>query len=338
MIGLAKLEPGVGHVALADRVEPAAGPANVVLEVAATGICGTDLHIEQGEYGCVPPVTLGHEVCGTVVATGDGVDGAWLGRRVVTETYFSTCETCLYCRSGRRNLCAERRSIGTHVDGGFAPLVTVPARGLHRIGDGVSDAAAALVEPLACVCNALLSPPRVEPGAAVLVSGPGPIGLLAAQLARLAGADVVVRGAARDGTRLAIADALGFRTVVVGGEPPHWDDGSTRSTVTIECSGSDAGIRAAFEETAPAGHIAQIGLRGADVAIPIDLVSFRELTVTSGMASTPASWIEAVRLVESGGIHLEPLVSGVGSLDEWSDLFAATRAADGAKFVIDPRR
>lgn len=309
-----------------------------MLEVHAAGICGTDLHIEQGEYGCVPPVTLGHEVCGTVALLGEGVDPAWLGRRVVIETYFSTCESCVSCRTGRRNLCAERRSIGTHVDGGFAPRIAVPARNLHSVPETVGDAAATLVEPLACVCNALLSPPRVEPGATVLVSGPGPVGLLAAQVAALAGGEVVVRGAPRDGARLRIAEELGLCTVVVGGEPARWSGGRDRPDVTVECSGSDGGIRAALEETRPGGHVVQIGLRGADVAVPVDLVSLRELTVTGTMASTTPAWLRAVGLVASGEIRLEPLVGEIGPLEAWERLFAATRDAAGGKFVIDPRR
>ncbi|MGI8973774.1 MAG: alcohol dehydrogenase catalytic domain-containing protein, partial [Gaiella sp.] len=337
MIGLTKIEPGSGHVGLAERDEPQAVPGMVVLEVLGTGICGTDLHIERGEYECRAPVTLGHETCGRVIAVGNGVDGAWIGRRVVTETYFSTCEACPYCLAGRRNLCAERRSIGTHVDGGFAPRLCVPARNLHVVSDEIDDAAATLAEPLACVCNSLLSPPVVEPADAVLVIGPGAIGLLAAQVARLAGGRVVVRGIPGDAVRLALAESLGFATSVVGDrQEPSWL-GASRPNVTIECSGSEPGIRYALERTAPAGRIVQIGLRGADVTVPIDLISFRELTVTSGMASTPASWIEAMRLLEHGLVELETLVSGIAGLDDWEQSFARTRRAEGLKFVLDPR-
>src|SRR6266576_1983722 len=99
--------------ALAERPEPAALPGHVVVDVTAAGICGTDLHIHDGEYPAVPPVTMGHEVSGVVAELGDGVDTSWLGARVVTETYFSTCGDCRWCRAGRPNLCRERRSIGT---------------------------------------------------------------------------------------------------------------------------------------------------------------------------------------------------------------------------------
>jgi len=155
VLGVAKLEPGPGHVALAERPEPSARPGHVVLDVTAAGICGTDLHIEDDEFPSRPPVTLGHEVSGVVGEVGEGVDGHWLGARVVTETYFSTCETCAWCRSGRRNLCPQRCSIGSAADGGFAPRVEIPVGNLHRIPDWLDGTAAAMMEPLACCCQSL---------------------------------------------------------------------------------------------------------------------------------------------------------------------------------------
>src|SRR5215216_3357075 len=105
MLGLAKLAPGPGHIGLTERA-PAEVPAGCVrLAVRAAGICGTDLHIEAGEYPSVPPVTMGHEVCGVVEALGPGADAAWEGQRVVSETYYATCGTCALCRAGRPNLC-----------------------------------------------------------------------------------------------------------------------------------------------------------------------------------------------------------------------------------------
>ena len=231
MRGLTKLAPGAGNVGLAERPErePEAGEA--LLEVRAAGICGTDLHIEAGEYPSVPPVTMGHEVCGVVLV--------WRrisrGRASSRETYFSTCRTCDFCLAGRPNLCLERRSIGTHVDGAFAPRLVVPLANLHPVPDWLPDHAAALTEPLACVCNALFDPPVVAPGDEVLVLGPGAIGLLAAQAVRAAGGRVTVVGTERDGARLELARRLGFEAVsgesVVATQSPF--------DVVVECSGSE---------------------------------------------------------------------------------------------------
>ena len=331
MIGLAKLASGEGHVDLAERPSRAAGPGEVALDVHAAGICGTDLHIWLGEYDSVPPVTMGHEVCGTVSALGEGVDPAWAGARVAVETFFSTCGVCPYCRAGKLSVCAQRRSIGTHVDGGFAPRLVLPARNLHRVPDALPDAAAALSEPLACVCNSLLDPSAVSPGDDVLVVGPGAIGLIAAQVARAGGGRVIVRGAERDGPRLALAGELGFETSVAG------RDALPSADVVVECSGAGPGIGDALHAARRRGRIVQMGLRGADVTIPYDLICFHELTVTAGFASNPASWRRAMALLAAGAVALEPLVTEVVPLRDWRRAFDASRAGEGVKFVLDPR-
>ncbi len=331
MRGLTKLAAGPGRVGLAERDEPSAAPGHVVLEVVATGICGTDLRIQDGEYPSVPPVTMGHEVSGVVAELGAGVPGDWLGARVVTETYFSTCGECAHCRAGRINLCLERRSIGTHVDGGFAPRLHVPLRNLHRIPDWLDGPVASLMEPLACVCHSLLDPARVEGGEDVLVTGPGPIGLLAGQVARASGGRVHVRGAPRDGVRLAQAEALGF-------EVSTTDDGPVEADVVVECSGAQAGIASAIESARRGGRVVQIGLAGKPVTVPFDLICFHELTVTSGFASTPVSWGRALELVSERRVELEPLLSEIVPLTGWERAFAATRAGEGIKYALDPTR
>jgi L-iditol 2-dehydrogenase len=339
VIGLAKLAPGSQNVGLVERPEPVVSSGHVVLAVEAAGICGTDLHIVDDEFRSSPPVTMGHEVCGIVVEVGEGVDSRWLDRRVVSETYFSTCGACEHCRSGRSNLCPDRRSIGSAVDGAFAPRLLVPARDLHSVPDRLPSAAATLAEPLACVCNCLLDPPLVGAGDDVLVVGPGPVGLLAAQVARGCGARVHVVGTERDAHRLALARELGCDTssgdeasnsLLQGGSPRLFD-------VVVECSGSKGGIATCLEHARRGGRYVQVGLAGKPVTISLDEVCFRELTITSGNASTPASWRRAMTLIEERAVDLEPLVSDVVPLSDWERAFAATRAGEGVKIVLDPR-
>ncbi len=328
---MTKTAAGVGNVALTERPEPVVRPGHVVLEVAGAGICGTDLHIWDDEFPSEPPVTMGHELSGVVREVGEGVDGWAAGDRVVSETYFSTCGSCRWCASGRLNLCADRRSIGSREDGAFAARVLVPARGVHRIPDWLDGHAASLAEPLACVCNCLLDPPVVTEGDRVLVVGPGPVGLLAAQAARASGGDVHVRGTERDEARLAKARELGFETSTPSDKVSLGDFG-----VVVECSGSASGIGLALESAARAGRVVQIGLAGKPVAIPFDLVCYRELTITSGNASTPQSWRRALELIERRAVELEPLVTEVVQLLEWERAFQATRRGTGIKFVLDP--
>ncbi|MCC6163080.1 MAG: alcohol dehydrogenase catalytic domain-containing protein [Acidobacteria bacterium] len=328
MEGLTKLAPGAGHVGLAEREErePAAG--EVLIEVHGAGICGTDLHIEAGEFPTRPPVTMGHEVAGTVISVGDGVEPAWLGATVVSETYFSTCGTCRWCRDGRTNLCPDRRSIGSLVDGAFAPRLVVPAINLHRIPEWLDPHAAVLVEPLACVCHCLCAPPVVTAGDRVLVTGPGPVGLLAAQVARALGGDVLVVGLPQDDQRLDAARALGLRTA-------HATEAG--ADVVIECSGAAGGAIACLDAAGRRARYVQVGVFGKDVCVPLDQVFRKELTMSSGFASTPASWQRALRFVETRRVVLEPLVSSVVPLREWARVFAELRQARGIKVVFDPR-
>jgi L-iditol 2-dehydrogenase len=330
--GLGKLAPGPGHLGMRDQPvrQPAAG--EVTLQVIAAGICGTDLHIADDEFPSNPPVTMGHEVTGEVAALGEGVDESWMGARVAVETYFYYCERCQYCRNGRPNLCSQRRSIGSHVDGGFAEWLTLPARNLHRLPDSVGRHAGALTEPLACVAQILFDPPLLSSGDRVLVVGPGTMGMLTAQSVRAAGGEVILVGLERDRARLDIAADLGFEARVVG--DPGVGDGFD---AVCECSGAAAGGAMALDAVRKGGRYIQVGIYGNPVTIDIDQVLYKEVTYTSGFASTPASWERAMRLLEGGAVDLDRLVSEVVPLPDWENAFAATRAGEGMKFVLNPR-
>jgi L-iditol 2-dehydrogenase len=181
------------------------------------------------------------------------------------------------------------------------------------------------------VCHSVLEPePAVTAGDDVLVTGPGPVGLLATQVARAAGGNVHVRGTPHDELRLAAARELGVETSTTEDEPIEAD-------VVIECSGSETGMAHGLAAARRAARYVQIGLAGKPVTLPFDLVCFHELTVTSGFASTPTSWTRALELVGERRVELDPLVTEVVPLAEWERAFAATRAAEGIKFVLDPQ-
>jgi L-iditol 2-dehydrogenase len=164
----------------------------------------------------------------------------------------------------------------------------------------------------------------------VLVVGPGPIGLLAAQVAHAQGGVVHVRGTPRDAARLEVASFLGFETLTTDDPPVAGFD------VVVECSGHEAGMTSAFEAARRGARYVQIGLAGKDVSIPFDLVCFKELTVTSGNASTPESWHRALELIDSSSVDLGPLLTEAVPLADWERAFAATRAGDGIKYVLVP--
>jgi L-iditol 2-dehydrogenase len=328
---IVKTGPGAAAVELAHRQIGEPKPGEVLLEVLAAGVCGTDLHIVDDEYASAPPVTMGHEVAGRVVDTGAGVPTSWVGRRVAIETFFSACERCDSCRGGRRNLCADRQSIGSLVDGGFATRMLVPALNLHEVPDNVSDHAAALCEPLACVCRCLLDPPLINAGDRVLVVGPGAMGLLAAQVALAQGAEVTVAGLSKDADRLTAAQGFGAAVTIERPEPRSFD-------VVVECSGSAGGAATCLAAVRPSGRYVAIGIFGRPVTVDLDAVLLKEITITSGFASTPDAWRRAIGLLAQGRVDLEPIVGRIARLEEFREVFDELRTGAGLKTLFIPKR
>ena len=334
MPGLIKRAKGPENVGLGTVPRPTPGPDEVVIEVYATGICGTDLHIQHDEFPSIPPVVMGHEVTGRVVETGPGAEG-WMGKRVAPETYYYTCGSCHACRAGRRNLCPTRRSIGSHVNGGFATHVRVPQHNLHEVHESVGEHAGALYEPLSCVAQCLCDPAVASPGDTALVVGPGAMGILSAQVLRAQGATVTISGTQADQQRLGIAASLGLTPVLAadleGAIPGVGFD------VVADASGNESGIDAGLRAVRKGGHYVQVGLAGKPIAVDIDLVCLKELVVTSGFASTPRSWHRVEKLIAAGDVTLDPLVTDVAPLSQWETSFDRTRVVDGLKFMLDPR-
>ncbi|HEU0205910.1 MAG TPA: alcohol dehydrogenase catalytic domain-containing protein [Pseudolysinimonas sp.] len=331
MPAIVKSGPGVESVSLRRIAEPIARPGFARIRVLATGICGTDIHVAHDEYASEPPVVMGHEILGEVDSVGDPRHSDWIGQRVATETYYSTCGVCDWCRDGRPNLCPTRRSVGSYENGGFASYVVVPVNNLHRVPDSIPGLSAVLSEPLACVVQCLLDPPIVNPGDRVLVTGPGAMGQLAAQVARAQGGDVILAGLSKDADRLAVAESLGIRTSTQAPEEASFD-------VVIECSGSAPGAAGAFRAARRGAAYVQVGIFGREVSVPLDMVLYKELRVSSGFASTPASWRRAIRMMEAGLVALEPLVTRQVPIDQWVDALAAAEAGEGIKTVVIPSR
>jgi len=332
---IVKTRTGAGHVEIQDVTTRSPGPGEVKVEVAAAGVCGTDLHILDGEWPTNPPVVMGHELSGRVVELGEGVAGSWLGAGVVSEVLI-TDGTCEFCLRGMRNMCAERRAIGRQSDGAFTRFVVVPEVNLHRVPDNLDLVEAALAEPLACVLGALMDPPVIAPGDRVLVTGPGTIGLLAAQVARLAGGTATVLGTPRDENRLAVARELSFSTLghTMFVEPAGVEE---QFDVVIECSGAAAALNLCLAACAKAGTLVQLGIFGGSVPVAIDQFCLKAITLVTSFAASPRSLDRALLLLSSGDIAARPIISSVGALEDWRAVFDGTRAGSGLKFMFDPR-
>lgn len=342
MKAIMKVAPGVGNVEVRDIPEPAPGPGQVKLRVHAAGLCGTDLHIYKDEFRSWPPVVLGHEVAGEIVELGEGVQGLTLGLRVTTETYFSYCGKCRYCRAGNVNLCLERRSIGSAVNGGFTSYLIAPARNIHVLPENVDFRAGALTEPLACVVHATLTTPTVTPGDVAVIAGPGAIGLLTLQVVKAAGATAVVLGTDVDEHRLELAHSLGADHVVnvQRSDPAHLvrelTEGGFGADVVYECAGAGAAAQQLLTLVRRRGRYVQVGLFGKPVAWDLDQLVYKELTATGSNASTPPSWLRAIELMRTGKVRTAPLITHSFPVTEWERGFATFEDRAGVKTLFVP--
>lgn len=340
MHGLMKLAAGPGNVGIGEVAEPTVIPGHVIIEVAYTGICGTDIHIYHDEFKTKPPVIMGHEISGRIADVGADVVGITAGQRVTTETYYHTCQRCAHCRTGRPNLCTARQSIGSAVHGGFTRFVRVPAHNIHPIPDQISDQAAALSEPLACVINAV-ELGRITTGDVVVIAGPGTIGLLTLQVARSAGAQVVVLGTQADEARLALAMQLGAVACInVESSTPTTTiealSAGLGADVVIECAGAGAAATTLLQLVRRGGRYLQIGLFGKPISWDMDQVCYRELVVTGSNASVPSAWRRAIRLLATGAVRTDVLISDIRSIGEWQQAFADFEAKSGFKILLTP--
>ena len=327
MRAVVKFAPGVSGIEIRSLPAPVAGVGQAVIKVIATGICGTDVHLAHDEYPHQLPVVLGHEVLGVVETVGSESDSAWVGEKVAVETYFAACEKCRMCRAGRRNLCKQRLSIGSFKNGGFAQKLLVPVINLHRVPKLPGEYDGVLSEPLACITQCLLDPAVIQPGDSVLITGPGTMGQLAAQVAKASGAEVTLFGLESDSERLKVAKSLGIKTATTMPEEDFFD-------VVVECSGSAGGAITALKSARRGAKYVQVGIFGKDVSVPLDLILYKELTVSSGFASTPTSWLQAMRLIETGAVSLSPLITRKLPLDDFFIALEGAQKGEGLKTIV----
>ncbi len=320
-----------GKLEIADIPDPIPGPGELVVAVGACGICGTDVHIADGEFPPTPyPIIPGHEFAGRVAEIGAAAPGGWReGDRVAVDPSVY-CGHCPACRAGRGNLCANWNAIGDTVDGAFAEYVAVPAVNAYRIPDGVTDAQGALIEPLSCAVHGLR---RIGPvlGADVLIMGAGTMGLLLLQLLNRAGARSVTV-VDRNRSRLTAATAAGAASV--GTDAAQLD---RRFDVAVDATGAPAAIEAAFGTLERGGRLLIFGVTSGDAEVRLS--PFRiyndEITVVGSMAVLN-SFGAAAGLMADGVIDTGPLLGGPYSLEEFAAALAAVRAGQGVKIQVSP--
>jgi L-iditol 2-dehydrogenase len=298
---------GPGALRIEERPIPEPGPYEVLVRIAAVGVCGSDVHYYQhgriGEFVVRKPLVLGHEAAGVVFDRGSAARRHELGQRVALEPGVP-CGRCARCREGRYNLCPHVRFFATPpVDGALARYVVINEHFAHPVPDALSDEQAALIEPLSVALWAVRRA-GVRPGDTVLVTGAGPIGLLSAQVARVAGAArVVVTDLSL--RRRELADRLGADRVVDAGE----DLAGLDADVLLECSGAPPAVRAGLAAVRPGGTAVLVGMGADEVTLPMSALQVREVTVT-GTFRYANTYPGAIALVAGRRIQLDPLVTG----------------------------
>ena len=321
--------PGQVDVATVD--DPVPGPGQVVVEVTACGLCGTDLHILQGEFAPSLPVIPGHEFAGVVAAAGPGTTGLAEGDRVAVDPSLF-CHECHYCRIGRGNLCLRWGGIGVTTAGGAAQYVAVPAANCVRLPESVGTGDATLIEPLSCAVRGY-DVLRSQLGAHVLIYGAGTMGLMMLELAKRTGAasvDVVDVNA----RRLTVARELGCTSAVVSADeldqPFGWQ-------LVVDATGNERAIQDGLGRVGPGGTFLQFGV--ADYATRVSIDPYRiynkEITITGSMAVLH-SYERAAELFAAGVLDPTVFITDRLPLAAYADAVGRFRDGAGLKIQVLP--
>jgi alcohol dehydrogenase/L-iditol 2-dehydrogenase len=328
--------PEPHHVELRQIDRPTIGDEDCLVEVAAVGVCGSDLHQWQGAHSWPVnyPVVLGHEFAGRVMEVGDRVTGWAPGDRVCSETAAVIDPNSPLTRVGRYNLDPSRKGFGYGVDGAMTSTVRVPARCLHRVPDSLSLELAALTEPCCVAYSAVAAQVDVRPGDRVLVIGPGPIGLLCGAIAYLRGAEVAVAGLPRDGERLKIAEQFGC--VALTESPLDWarqEDGLGVDGV-VDAAGVSATLKLAIEAVRPGGWISKVGWGKDPVGFSLDPLVQKNVTLQGSFSHNWLMWERVLKLLASGRLDVAKIVGGRWAIDQWHAAFETMHSGQIAKALL----
>lgn len=336
---LAKLKPEEG-IWMSEADTPEVGYNDILIKIKKTAICGTDVHIynwDEWSQNTVPVgMTVGHEYVGTVAAMGDGVRGFAIGDRVSGEGHL-TCGHCRNCRAGRRHLCRNTTGVGVNRPGAFAEYLSIPADNAFKIPDEVSDDMAAIFDPFGNAVHTALSFDLV--GEDVLITGAGPIGMMAAAVARHAGARHVVITDIND-FRLELAAKMGATRTVNSSKENLRDvmkqlGMSEGFDVGLEMSGVPVAFNGMLEAMNHGGKIALLGIPPSDMAVDWNQVIFKGLII-KGIYGREMfeTWYKMAALIQSG-LDLTPMVTHVLPISEFQQGFDIMRSGKSGKVVLD---
>ncbi|MGW0709868.1 zinc-dependent alcohol dehydrogenase family protein [Streptomyces sp. NPDC002643] len=321
----------VGKAVVAEVPDPTPGPREVVVQVAACGLCGTDLHILQGEFAPRLPIVPGHEFAGEVVGLGARVTELSVGDRVAVDPSLY-CHECRHCRTGHNNLCERWAAIGVTTAGGAAQYAVAPVANCVRLPEHIRTQDAALVEPLSCAVRGY-DVLRSRLGAHVLIYGSGTMGLMMLELAKrtgAAGVDVVDVNPSRLETARRLGVSASAASADALDRPQGWD-------VVIDATGNAAAIQDGLDRVAKAGTFLQFGV--ADYATRVTIDPYRiynqEITITGSMAVLH-SFERAAELFATGVLDPEVFISDRLPLDQYPQALDQFASGIGRKIVVVP--
>ena len=328
-------------VELRDVPDAVIGDDDVLLEVAAVGVCGSDLHMWTGDqsWKVEYPMVLGHEFGGVIREVGKRVRGWKEGDRVVSETHAVINPDSPLTRQGLYNLDPNRKGFGAAISGAMTRRVCVPSRILHRVPDHVSFEQASLTEPCCVAYNAVVMNSVIRPGDRVLVLGPGPIGVLCAAIAKLNGAQVALAGLERDIPRLNIAKKYGVETIV--GDATPWckhqpgADGYGVEGV-IDATGVSVALKTALDLVRPNGWITKVGWGPQPVNFSLDPLVQKNVRLQGSFSHNWPIWERIIALMASGQLDVRPIIGGVWPLEQWHDAFETMHSGKIVKAVLKP--
>ena len=339
MLALVKTVGGPG-LELRDWPDPEVGINDVLISVHRTGICGTDLHIEAWDPWAaktiVPPLVIGHEFVGEVVEVGSNVTGFAIGDLVSGEGHV-VCGRCRHCLAGRRHLCAHTIGLGVGRDGAFAQLVVLPMTNVWHHWRGIDEEVAAIFDPFGNAVHTALAFPVL--GEDVLVSGAGPIGLMATAVVRHAGARHVVVSEPNP-VRRAIAMRMGATIAV---DPRERDLREVATSlgmtegydVALEMSGNATALRAAISGMAHGGGIAILGIPTGEILLDVNEIVFKMLTLRGIYGREMyETWYKMTVMLQSG-LDIAPAITHRFPFREHVAAFAAARSGDAGKVILD---
>ena len=313
-------------VRMEERPMPQAGPKDVLVEVKAVGVCGSDVHYYEhgriGPYIVRQPLILGHESAGVIVAVGADVPQSRIGERVAIEPGIPD-GTCEQCRTGHYNLCQNVRFFGTPpIDGAFANYVTVPTQFAYTLPDNMSNEEGALIEPLSVGLWACRKA-RLRGGDHVLITGAGPVGMLAMKVAYALGvAAVTITDVSPQ--RLERARQLGATHTINVAEQPLAQAG-VQADVLLECSGNQRALTYGIRSLLPAGVAVVVGMNpGEELSVPMSFIQNHEIVLT-GTFRYANTYADAIALVATGRIEVRSIITGRYPLEEAEQALQATK-------------